>query len=740
MAYGSDNFAYAEGYRFILFVYGWNSNGSFYSGLPYPWPATDDLKRLVLDRPDTTQSEAAAATLTWEMESVDGEWSPAVDNAFTYEPKLATGYLCELLIWNGSTYKPLFRGTIQDVREDFPYKRSGVGSQRLTVVARDDTDVISRAQMDSITAAGNTDDMEDRIQRVLDEIGYTAYTADGSRANARELYSTTLGVNAMAHIQMAAISTGNIFYVARDGSPAAVDPTALSTSLYVYVNPDGASPSPPSGTDPVASASGVTVTRPLNTLVNQVDFYGVNAGVYAIRSGDAASIAAYGLRGIVIKGTEAIGVSDINDTVDSYLSPDPTPRLSNLVIPLLAPEAVATDYLRDWVADEMEVGEQVKVHVYPDGSGGWGESHDLTLRGWRLAADAHNVTLQLRVGRPFPWTAGGITQRGQLATVTELDAVESDLAGKVNDTGDTMTGPLLLQDGTNWTPLRSRRTIGGTEYRAEFGVTSSGGNTVQIRTLNSSDTEQAAFKLPMSSTGRADISVGLQANIAGDAFLAGNGGTQPDGPLRIKLEAGGQGRIGLYASGWQEWILIGADKIQWGTQGGTRMNLHSGGDLSVAGAVRAGDVSTSALTNGYFYGTPGSSSGWDCHWALASGSTYYLVRVTSTRRDKKHITYRGDELASVALAPIRYKRRKDRGGDITPGWQYGFLAEDIYEQDTDGALTLLDEDGKPAGYSTHGLLAVLAAKANRADDELEHVRNECRTLREELAELRAARD
>lgn len=728
MAYGDLNYAYEKGYRFLLFVYGWNSNGSYFSGLPYPWNATDDLKRLVLDRPDTTQKAAAATTLTWELESTEGDWSPAVDNAFTYEPKLNIGYQVELQMWNGSVWKTLFWGTVQDVREDLPYTRAGGRSQRITVVARDDTDVISRAPMDAITAAGDGDDMEDRIQRVLDEIGYTAFTADGTRANARQLYSTTLGVNAMAEIQAAAIGTGNVFYVARDGSPAAVDPTALSTSLWVYVNPEGDSPAPPSGTDPVAFARGVTVQRPLDGLVNQVVLNGVNTGVWSTKVGDAASVSAYGLRGVTISGLTSKGASDISDTATSYLSPDPVPQLSNLVIPVLAPELTATDYLRDWIADTMEVGEQVEVNVYPEGSSAWGESHDLTLRGWRLSADAQDVQLLLRVGRPFPWSAGAAVQRGALATVTDVSGVESQLADKVDVAGDTMTGPLLLQNGTSWTPLRSRRTIGGTEYRAEFGVTSSGGNTVQIRTLNSSDTEQAAFKLPMSSSGRADISVGLQANIAGDAFLAGNGGSQPDGPLRIKLEAGGQGRVGLYASGWQEWILIGADKIQWGTQGGTRMNLHSGGDLSVQGAIRAGDVSTTALTNGYLYATPGSSSGWDAHWALASGSTYYLVRVTSTRRDKKYITYR-DDLADVALAPIRYKRRKDRGGDITPGWQYGFLAEDIAEQDTDGALTLLDEDGLPAGYSTHGLLAVLAAKANRAEDELAELRRELQQVR-----------
>ena len=730
MAYGDLNYLYDKGYRFHVIVQGRNDNPSYFSGLPYDWYATDDVKQLVVDRPDTTQNRAVASTLTFTLESTDGEWSPSEADAFTLRPRLEAGNNARVLMWNGIGWDLLWVGTVQDIREDFPKGRSRGLSQRITVTCRDDIDTIARAQCTSITAAGNNEDMGSRISRVLSNIGYSIYGSDDSRGNSRPLYQTELGENAMALLQRDAISTGNILYIQRDGKVAVVDPTTRSTSLWVYINPDGADPAPPVGTDPVAIASGVTVQHPLVGVVNQVELNGENAGVYAVKVTDATSISDYGLRAIKIEGTRAGGTTQITDTANSYLNPDPVPQLSNLVIPLLAPEHVANDYLRDWVVDTMEVGEQVKVHLYPQGDSAWGQEVTLTLRGWRLAVDSQNATLMLRLGTAFPWQAGAVTQRSALATVTDVSAVESQLTDKVDVSGDTMTGILNLYNSTNYVPYRSYRVVGGTEYRGEFGV-SSVGPTLLMRTLNSSNTEQATFRLPMSTSGQAALNVGLDIDVASDAILAGNAGTQPDGPLRIKQESGGQGRIGFYASGWQEWILIGADKIQWGTQGSTRMNLHSGGDLSVQGAIRAGDVSTSALTNGYLYATPGSSSGWDAHWALAAGSTYYLVRVTSTRRDKKYITYR-DDLADVALAPIRYKRRRDRGGDITPGWQYGFLAEDIAEQDTDGALTLLDEEGLPAGYSTHGLLAVLAAKANRAEDELAELRRELQQVRRAL--------
>ncbi len=177
----------------------------------------------------------------------------------------------------------------------------------------------------------------------------------------------------------------------------------------------------------------------------------------------------------------------------------------------------------------------------------------------------------------------------------------------------------------------------------------------------------------------------------------------------------------------------------------TRMVLSNGDDLQVLGAVRTGVQGESALTNGYFYHIPGTTgTASNMHTAVASGSTYYILRSTSSRRYKKHITY-PDWIADIELKPASFWRDDD------DDWQLGLIAEDL--ADADYRLATYEglgggipgpedkgDDGKgnsrganpgvgvttkeqldmdtppqPDNVQTNAVLAVLAAKINRLE-------------------------
>lgn len=195
----------------------------------------------------------------------------------------------------------------------------------------------------------------------------------------------------------------------------------------------------------------------------------------------------------------------------------------------------------------------------------------------------------------------------------------------------------------------------------------------------------------------------IEIDIAGDALVWGNnGGSEPDGPGRLKLESGGQIRMGLYNAGWQEWILIGSNAVQLGSAGSTNLNVHSNGDLSVRGAIRAGNVSTTALTDGYLYADPTTGSSINAHWVLATGSTYYLTRQTSSRRWKKDIEdHEGSHLDDLRV--VSFVGQTD--GEWHDYRTVGLIAEEAHEVWPE--IVALDEDDIPMAIDTAPIVAEL---------------------------------
>ena len=121
-------------------------------------------------------------------------------------------------------------------------------------------------------------------------------------------------------------------------------------------------------------------------------------------------------------------------------------------------------------------------------------------------------------------------------------------------------------------------------------------------------------------------------------------------------------------------------------------------------------------------------------------STGLLRRQTSSLRMKKFVSKIDPaDLASIELAPVRYKRRggaTSEPGDADDAWHVGLIADWLIDQDE--RLGRRNDDGTPENFRDRAILAVLAAKDLVRVDELAELRAEVAELRESLEQLAVA--
>lgn len=154
-------------------------------------------------------------------------------------------------------------------------------------------------------------------------------------------------------------------------------------------------------------------------------------------------------------------------------------------------------------------------------------------------------------------------------------------------------------------------------------------------------------------------------------------------------------------------------------------------------------LSGTLLSNNVIYNTPPTTSGSakNAHWGLASGSIYYLMRDTSSRRYKRDIESWVPDFELEDLNVVQFTGSKAtpvhdgsgvpvRGDDGEPLWErewddhlsYGLVAEEAYE--VHPGLVTYDDDGAPDGI-VWDLVTVRMIK-------------ELVALKREVAELRRA--
>ena len=144
-----------------------------------------------------------------------------------------------------------------------------------------------------------------------------------------------------------------------------------------------------------------------------------------------------------------------------------------------------------------------------------------------------------------------------------------------------------------------------------------------------------------------------------------------------------------------------SDVLAWTTGGTTRMTLSNTEHTLAAGLDYLGQPSTT-----------GSAA--NASWQVASGSVYKLQRSTSARKYKRDIDYDTGFLADYELKPAVFYRPDD------DAWFIDFIADDLAEQDNRMGVY---EGGEVENYHKPSVMAVLAAKVNRLEQEAQAWKN-----------------
>lgn len=155
----------------------------------------------------------------------------------------------------------------------------------------------------------------------------------------------------------------------------------------------------------------------------------------------------------------------------------------------------------------------------------------------------------------------------------------------------------------------------------------------------------------------------------------------------------------------------------------SRVGINKSGPqwtLEVAGTFGAAPSSTT------------STSGNRADWFVGATGTYQLYRYTSSKRLKREIDYDTAYLADYTLKPVTFFGIGEHDYDAN---SIGFIAEDVANNDK--RLGTYNEDGEVEVFSDIGVLAILAAKANRAEAERDEFRGCLERLEAQVAELLA---
>lgn len=121
--------------------------------------------------------------------------------------------------------------------------------------------------------------------------------------------------------------------------------------------------------------------------------------------------------------------------------------------------------------------------------------------------------------------------------------------------------------------------------------------------------------------------------------------------------------------------------------------------------------------NFFDYGPQTTASAANATWTTGGGGIYRLDRSTSSRRYKEAI-HTAHNLADVILRPVRFWSVLDET------WQYGFIAEEIAEEIPEAAEVA---NGEVENFDLRAVVAVLAAKVNRLEQQLTDCKN-CDTM------------
>ncbi len=394
----------------------------------------------------------------------------------------------------------------------------------------------------------------------------------------------------------------------------------------------------------------------------------------------------------------------------------------------------------------------INAHTITIDTGGVLESADFVTgpagAGWQLAAglaEFNNITVRGTIfsgtGSQVDWT------HLQNVSVVNADIV-SLAAGKI--TAGTINGEIIVLG-----------TAGGS------GIIESGnfvGGSAGFRIRGAGDAEFSDVTVRGEIVATSGDFAGV--DISGTLTMIGSG--------KIRTAASGN-RIELLNSAGEQIKMYSSTALalEMGAVTGTVSRILGKGDLSIQAAGILGLVANAAgevwslqrtgtirrmrvgdLTTSYMQ-FDSAVAQWKFHIAgtdeIILGSTGFLVpnvfnsdfsggstvfadsggrlHINTSSLARKTKVTRPSDFADVALVPIRYRRK----GDTSAPFEFSYAAEELGEQRPE--LVTYDAEGKIHDFRDRGVLAILGAKANRADDEREELRLEVDELRERLESL-----
>ena len=156
----------------------------------------------------------------------------------------------------------------------------------------------------------------------------------------------------------------------------------------------------------------------------------------------------------------------------------------------------------------------------------------------------------------------------------------------------------------------------------------------------------------------------------------------------------GDSNTGMYRSA--------SDVLAWTTGGTARMTLSNTEHTLASGVEYLGQP-----------GTTGTAA--NATWIVASGSIYKLQRSTSAAKYKTDVRH-ADDLADLDIRPRRYWSLLDETEQV------GFIADEVAAVLPEAAV--YGADGEIENYDTRAVIAVLAAKVDRLEKQMEKCRCE----------------
>ena len=178
--------------------------------------------------------------------------------------------------------------------------------------------------------------------------------------------------------------------------------------------------------------------------------------------------------------------------------------------------------------------------------------------------------------------------------------------------------------------------------------------------------------------------------------------------------SGGDGAIGAVCSGGARWTINN-------TTSTTGTFAVGGGGVTDIVAANGSIMCDGGVDRLFTYDVSPTAQSGTVVVLYSNGTDYDLVPQSSTIRDKELVT-RKDDLADIELIPSRWQRKARLAlvGEIPPTgdnpWEYGLIAEDLIAQDP--TLGIWDQNiGQYSDYDTRAVIAVLAAKVNRLENE-----------------------